>query len=80
MVICTLVLWFHNIYDSALTTLNQAFFRVAVDGDNGRVYSRSTRRRHCALAAVFARLSCYVPRWLAVAPGQRAGVKGHPWL
>ncbi|EYH77921.1 potassium transporter, partial [Salmonella enterica subsp. enterica serovar Heidelberg str. N4496] len=26
VVICTLVLWFHNIYDSALTTLNQAFF------------------------------------------------------
>ncbi|EFB0789194.1 Trk system potassium transporter TrkH [Salmonella enterica] len=28
VVICTLVLWFHNIYDSALTTLNQAFFQV----------------------------------------------------
>ena len=28
VVICTLVLWFHNIYNSALTTLNQAFFQV----------------------------------------------------
>ncbi|MFB6421655.1 MAG: Trk system potassium transporter TrkH [Candidatus Malihini olakiniferum] len=26
--ICTLVLWFHNIYDSGIQTLNQAFFQV----------------------------------------------------
>ncbi|AIQ99351.1 Trk system potassium transporter TrkH [Pluralibacter gergoviae] len=26
--ICTLVLWFHDVYSSALTTLNQAFFQV----------------------------------------------------
>ena len=28
VVICTVVLWFHNIYSSALTTINQAFFQV----------------------------------------------------
>ncbi|MGK4720517.1 potassium transporter, partial [Salmonella enterica] len=28
LVICTLVLRIHNIYDSALTTQNQAFFQV----------------------------------------------------
>ena len=28
VVICTLVLWFHDVYNSAVTTLNQAFFQV----------------------------------------------------
>ncbi|STF01457.1 trk system potassium uptake protein TrkH [Escherichia coli] len=28
VVICTLVLWFHNVYSSALMTINQAFFQV----------------------------------------------------
>ncbi|STD23922.1 potassium transporter [Enterobacter asburiae] len=28
VIICTLVLWFHDVYNSALTTLNQAFFQV----------------------------------------------------
>lgn len=28
VIICTLVLWFHDVYNSAVTTLNQAFFRV----------------------------------------------------
>lgn len=28
VVICTLVLWLHDVYSSALTTLNQAFFQV----------------------------------------------------
>ncbi len=37
VVICTLVLWFHNVYSSALMTINRAFFR-GVDGDNRRVY------------------------------------------
>ncbi|MBG6246172.1 Trk system potassium transporter TrkH [Candidatus Symbiopectobacterium sp. 'North America'] len=26
--VCTLVLWFHNVYDSGIQTLNQAFFQV----------------------------------------------------
>ena len=47
VVICTLVLWFHDVYNSALTTLNRAFFR-GVDGDNRRFY----HGQHCALAAV----------------------------
>lgn len=37
VVICTLVLWFHNVYSSALMTINQAF-SSGVDGDNRRVY------------------------------------------
>ncbi len=41
------VLWFHDVYNSALTTLNEAFFG-GVDGDNRRFY----HRQHCALAAV----------------------------
>ncbi len=28
VIICTLVLWLHNVYGSVLTTLNQAFFQV----------------------------------------------------
>ena len=28
VIICTVVLWFHDVYNSALTTLNQAFFQV----------------------------------------------------
>ena len=28
VIICTLVLWFHDVYNSAVTTLNQAFFQV----------------------------------------------------
>ena len=28
VIICTLVLWFHNVYSSALMTINQAFFQV----------------------------------------------------
>lgn len=30
VVICTLVLWFHDVYSSAVTTLNQAFFQVSM--------------------------------------------------
>ncbi|MFO5848398.1 potassium transporter TrkG, partial [Klebsiella pneumoniae] len=28
VIVCTLVLWLHNVYGSVLTTLNQAFFQV----------------------------------------------------
>lgn len=28
VIVCTLVLWLHNVYGSVLTTLNRAFFRV----------------------------------------------------
>ncbi len=38
VVICTLVLWFHNVYSSALMTINQCVFPGGVDGDNRRVY------------------------------------------
>ncbi len=37
VVILTLVLWFHNVYSSALMTINQAF-PGGIDGDNRRVY------------------------------------------
>lgn len=30
VVICTLVLWFHNVYSSALMTINQAFSVVSM--------------------------------------------------
>lgn len=74
VVICTLVLWFHNIYDSALTTLNQAFFRVVSMATTAGFTTDSIARW-----PLFCPSCCYVPRLLAVAPGQRAGVKGHPY-
>lgn len=68
VVICTLVLWFHNIYDSALTTLNQAFFQVVSMATTAGFTTDSMRAGRC-----FCPSCCYVPRLLAVAPGQRAG-------
>lgn len=74
VVICTLVLWFHNIYDSALTTLNQAFFGLCRWRQRQGLPRTALRAGRC-----FCPSCCYVPRLLAVAPGQRAGVKGHPY-
>lgn len=39
VIVCTLVLWLHNVYGSVLTTLNQAF-SGGVDGDHRRIHNR----------------------------------------
>ncbi len=48
VLICTLVLWFHNVYASGWQTLNQAFFQVV----SMATTAGFTDRQHCALAAV----------------------------
>lgn len=45
--VCTLVLWIHNTYGSALTTINRAF-SGGIDGDDRRIYYG----QYCPLAAV----------------------------
>ncbi len=52
VIICTLVLWFHNVYSSALMTINRAFFRVV----SMATTAGFTTGQHCPLAALFAGL------------------------
>lgn len=68
VVICTLVLWFHNVYDSALTTLNQAFFRWYQWRPLQGLLRTVLRAGRC-----FCRSCCYAPRLLAVVPDRPAG-------
>ncbi|VFS63604.1 potassium transporter [Raoultella terrigena] len=44
VVICTLVLWLHDVYSSALTTLNQAFFPGCLNGHDGGLHTDSIAR------------------------------------
>lgn len=67
VVICTLVLWFHNVYSSALMTINQAFSRWCR-------WRQPPGLRLTALPAgrSFCRYCSYVQLLSAVVPGQRA--------
>ncbi|STW11596.1 Potassium uptake protein TrkH [Klebsiella pneumoniae subsp. rhinoscleromatis] len=40
VIVCTLVLWLHNVYGSVLTTLNQAFFQVVSMANHRGVHHR----------------------------------------
>ncbi|STL47893.1 trk system potassium uptake protein TrkH [Escherichia coli] len=66
-VICTLVLWFHNVYSSALMTINQAFFQVVSMATTAGFTTDSIARW-----PLFCRYCFYVQLLSAVAPGQRA--------
>lgn len=67
VVICTLVLWFHNVYSSALMTINCAFFQWYR-------WRQPPGLRLTALPAgrSFCRYCFYVQLLSAVVPGQRA--------
>ncbi|VFS29782.1 trk system potassium uptake protein TrkH [Escherichia coli] len=67
VVICTLVLWFHNVYSSALMTINQAFFQVVSMATTAGFTTDSI-----AAGRSFCRYCFYVQLLSAVAPGQRA--------
>lgn len=64
--VCTLVLWIHNTYGSALTTINQAF-SGGINGDDRRIHYG----QYCPLAVV-RRCCCCVLLLLAAVPGRRA--------
>lgn len=66
VVICTLVLWFHNVYSSALMTINQAFSVVSMATTAGFTTDSIAR------LPLFCRYCFYVQPLSAVAPGQRA--------
>ena len=76
VVICTLVLWLHDVYSSALMTLNRAFFQGGVDGDNRGFYHRQySRAGRC-----FLRWCCYCARhFIGGCAGRRAVAEGYPY-
>ncbi len=55
VVICTLVPWFHNIYDLGADNAKSGILPCCVDGDNGQ----GLPRQYCALAAAFCPSCCY---------------------
>lgn len=83
VIICSLVLWFHDVYNSALTTLNRAFFG-GVDGDDRRVYHGQHRPLAAvpagasALFRVYRRLCGVDGRWSEGDPYSAAVQAGQP--
>lgn len=77
VVICTLVLWLHDVYSSALTTLNQAFFQVVSMATTGVGFTTWTVSR----AGRYSCRCCYCARHLlAVVPGRRRRrAEGYPY-
>ena len=61
------VLWFHDVYNSALTTLNQAFFRWCRWRRPPGLPRTASRAGRCSC-----RYFCCAPRLSAAAPGRRA--------
>jgi hypothetical protein len=67
VVICTLVLWFHDVYSSALTTLNQAFFQVVSMATTAGLPPTALRAGRCSC-----RCCCCARHLSAAVPGRRA--------